>query len=413
MLDTPLYSLCAVAGWTATGYVLRLVRRAPSSARWAHFAGLGFFSFGVTMAIPPVAAAIDAATHTRVLAKLLAHAGTVGTAASAAWMMLALALPPEQARRRATRWAWATVAAFTVMAALAGYTGVAHPQARLMVEYARVPSVTAYLVVYLIVPAGYLFVIARLCRRYAAVAGHRRWLRRGMLLTSVGSYLALGYCANKTLYLTGYWLGYRPSGERQIAAVLITIAALLNLIGLTLPSWGPALVTPRRWRGQLRAYRALAPLWRDLIARLPDLELDPALRRPLPVWRDADYALTRRVAEVRDGRLALRAYIDQRVTALAGEQARRAGLTGDDRQAVVEAAQLAAAVRGHAAGLPAPRPDPTPPHDPGGYAREVAWLVRVAEAYARSPVVAAVAARAGEIYADDADAPSLAGGGGR
>ena len=387
-MDTVLYPVCAVVGWVASGYMLRLQRRQPSRPRRAICVALTAFATGITLAIPPIGAAIEDLTRLPNLARLLSHACVMVISTSAETMLLFLALPEAQARRSIRRWIRVTSSAFVVMVALFGYTLTYHPPVRLTVEYARVPAVTLYLLIFMAIGFfGYCVDIARLCWRFARMCG-RPWLRRGLRLTAVGALFALAYSTNKIIFLIAYWLGAHPAGERDIAAVLVTIAALLMVTGLTMPAWGPALAITRRW-ASLRAHRRLAPLWYDLIAEFPELELDPSLRRTLPAIRDIDYTLTRRVAEIRDAQMALRPYVDRRVTALATRLAGEAGLSDDDRQAVVEAAQLAAAIQAHRAGHEAREPQPTVDlHRPtGGFRGEVAWLARVADAYRGSSIV--------------------------
>ncbi|MEU8183488.1 MAB_1171c family putative transporter [Micromonospora sp. NPDC049047] len=388
-MEAALYTLCAVAGWVAFGYMVRLQRRHPSRARRAICVGLGAFAAGITAAIPPIATAVDEASGLPNLAKVISHGCALTISANAEIMLLHFALPPARAAARARVWVRVTGLAFLVMAGLFAYTLSYDDPVLLTVEYATDPVVTAYLLVFLVLGFfAYCFDIARLCWGFAKICG-RPWLRRGLRITAVGAAFALLYSTNKIVYLVAYWAGYQPTGERQIAAVLVTIGALLITVGLTMPAWGPTLRITRRWE-DLHSYRRLEPLWRDLVAALPELELDSALRRPLTAARDIDYALTRRVAEIRDGRLALRPYSDVSVTALAEQFAERAGLTAEQRRATIEAAHLACALRRHDAGLAADTPQPADElHRPDdGYAGEVAWLTLVTDAYARSPVVA-------------------------
>ncbi|HWS32401.1 MAG TPA: MAB_1171c family putative transporter [Actinoplanes sp.] len=384
-MDTVLYVACAATGWLTFGYILRLQRLRPSPARRAVTVTFGAFAAGITLAIPPLAAAVDGLTGMPNLAKVLSHGCVMAIVVGSESWLLFLALPPEQAGRRTLRWILATAGAYLAMLGLFGYTLLAGSPVRLTVEYARDPMVTAYLLLFLVVGFFASFIdISRLCWQYARTCG-RTWLRRGLRTTAVGAAFALLYALNKILYLLAYWSGSQPEGERQIAAVLVTLSALLMSIGLTMPAWGPRLP---RW-SDLRSYRRLTPLWHDLVTELPHIELDPALRRARTAIRDIDYALIRRLAEIRDARLALRPFMDARVTAVAEQHAGRAGLTGEDCRATVEAAQLAYAIRMHRAGNVTDNPQPADTlHLPGdGYVGEVAWLVKVAGAYARSEVV--------------------------
>jgi hypothetical protein len=99
--------------------------------------------------------------------------------------------------------------------ALSGHTVMYRPGIRLTVEYARVPAVTAYLLLF--VGVGFLpycIDICRLCWRFAGVCGGP-WLRRGLRITAVGSVFAVLYCIDKVLYLFGYWLGRHPPASAR------------------------------------------------------------------------------------------------------------------------------------------------------------------------------------------------------
>jgi hypothetical protein len=419
-VDTALYAICALAGFVSFGYAVRLYRRRPSVTRRAVCVAFGAFAVGITFAVPPVAALVDHAAGLPNLAKVLAHGAVMAIAANAEVMLLYLALPVERARRRMWGGLAFSAVAYTLMLALGASVATRDPVVLLTVEYATVPAVTGYLAIYLLRTVWYSVDIARLCWRFAALCG-RPWLRRGLRLTAAGSVFALMYCAEKLGYLVAYWSGRHPGGEREVAAVLIAAGGLLMLCGLTMPAWGPDLQSAARWLGRLRSYRALGPLWLAISAARPHLVLDQALgsdrppvadrsswrrlagrlRRAARVARDVDYALTRRVVEIRDGRFALQPYLDQRVAEAAARSAADAGLTGPAALAVVEAAQIAAAIRALDRDARAAVVDRRQPYNPlGGYDGEVAWLVRVTRAYAGSPVVARAVRSVAEVAAD-------------
>lgn len=390
-MDSVLYALCAVFGWVAFLYLLPLAYRHPTHARTAITVAVGAFALGITIAVPGISDRIDQAAGVTNLAKIASHACAITIAAASEAMLLFLSLPVEQARPRVIRRVAASAVAYSGMLALWGVTLATAPGVRLVVEHARVPSVSGYLVIYLGAFAAFTADSAWLCWRFARVAG-RTWLRRGLRITAVGALTGLAYCLNKTVYLGSVWFDVTLSGERYIAAVLVTISAALMLTGLTVPAWGPSLPSRADWR-RLSAYRRMYPLWRDVVAAVPDLVLDDRLRRYTVALRDLDYALTRRMVEIRDGWIRVRPYIDERVTALASKHTDRIGLTGDDRAAALEAAQYAAGIRAKSAETPAERPTTADLRSPdGGYDGELAWLTRVAHAYSHSPVVPATLA---------------------
>jgi hypothetical protein len=98
----------------------------------------------------------------------------------------------------------------------------------------------------------------------------------------------------------------------------------------------------------------------------------------------------RRVVEIRDGRLALRAYVPSETVETVRLACQAAALSAIDTQATVEAATLAVALREHARGE-VPRSSDPMPGVPGvvDFNQEVDFLSRVARAYASSPVVRA------------------------
>ncbi|MFY1650301.1 MAB_1171c family putative transporter [Solwaraspora sp. WMMB762] len=394
-MDIPLYAVCAAAGWLAFGYKLGDLRRDRDN-RVLRAMVYAFCSFaaGVTVAVRPVAEAVDRITGLPNLAKLLAHAGVMGVAANSEILLLFLALPPAVAARRVRRRVIASMTAFGLLTVLWATTLAGAAPIRLVVEDAAHPAVAGYLVVYLIVFVCYAADLARLCWRFSLVTP-RRWLRRGLRITAFGATAALLYCATKAGYLVAYRVGREPAGEPQIAAVLVTVGALSMLIGLTLPTWGPAMDTGRTWLRRHRSWRRLAPLWRAVSAAQPHLVLDDRAHHRRVALRDIDYALHRRITEIRDSRLALRPYIDRRIAPTADRLAAAAGLTGPDRTALVEAAMIAAGVRQAATGTPVREPDFSEPHDPpNGYPGEIAWLSRVTEWFSRSPLVDQVLAAA-------------------
>jgi len=107
---------------------------------------------------------------------------------------------------------------------------------------------------------------------------------------------------------------------------------------------------------------------------------------------DPEFRLYRRVIEIGAGRAMLRPYSRPGISAAAAETAAQFGLRGEELRATVEAAEIVAALRARrTAGCYDPQaweppPDHTDPDVPD-LPVETAWLVKVARAYATSPIV--------------------------
>lgn len=365
-----LYGVCAVAGWAAFAYAMFLTHGRWSWPRFATVAAFCAFAVGMTLSIPAVGAAVDGVTGLHELWRLLAHLCVMVIVASAEAQLLSLAFTPDVARRRIRGRVWLSGAAAAALVALYGVASREPTPVDLNVEFARLPAVAAYLLVYLAAFVWYTVDIARLAWRFARITP-RPWSRRGLRIAAWGAGFGLLYCLNKVGFLIGYWLGHQPVGEKAATAVLLTLSGPLCVVGFTMPAWGPAVDKVRRWFARRRAHRQLHPLWHDLLRATPDLVLDARFDRDRPPLLRLEYALTRRIVEICDARLDLRQWIPPD----AAENCKD--------PAAAEAARIAAGIAARRNNVPAPRPDRTPIVDPpGGYDGQVVWLVDVARAYA-------------------------------
>ncbi|MFJ9692528.1 MAB_1171c family putative transporter [Kitasatospora sp. NPDC101183] len=194
--------------------------------------------------------------------------------------------------------------------------------------------------------------------------------------------------------------GSVDGAEDAVCAVLGLVCSALVAAGLGWALWPAARAAATGWLRAQAHYRALAPLWRDLHAALPQIALGPA-RRLAPVPLDVRYALYRRVIEIQDARLVLRHHLDPRAEAWLAAALGRfpvpAACAGASAQAAALAAALERAASGARPGVCAP-PGPPPggqgAQGPGALDAEAAGLARLARAYATCPAVAAVRTRA-------------------
>jgi hypothetical protein len=178
--------------------------------------------------------------------------------------------------------------------------------------------------------------------------------------------------------------------EDLLSSVLAATTVCFVAAGATLSAWSPSVSSVIGRVRAYRAYRRIEPLWKALRAAVPGIALDPG--RELAAG--AEFALYRRVIEIRDGHLALRAHFDPDLPARAEAEARRAGVREPDVAPTVEAVTLAAAIEAGREGRRFEPGEGTPGHLPEAEAdadadvtAEAAWLVRVSRAWQRGAVL--------------------------
>ena len=247
--------------------------------------------------------------------------------------------------------------------------------------YSHEPQVVGYLAVF------FCYILVCLYAFMSGVGGYLRHTGDGVL--GVG----LRFVVAGTVFgvLWAAWSGFRPvitlvTGRSlgttlPVGATLGAVSMLLWLIGATLTAWGEGITAPLRWWRARRGLRRIDPLWAALRAALPQIALETGRGASL---RGPEFALYRRVIEIRDAQLALRPYAHP-------DAARWAGPGADP--ATMEAAVLAAALVGHAHGRRYGAEHPFQDVD-ASLTSESAWLARVARQYVHAEAVARVRRRA-------------------
>ncbi|MEV8531736.1 MAB_1171c family putative transporter [Streptomyces sp. NPDC051211] len=246
--------------------------------------------------------------------------------------------PEEKARRAARR--WQAVYGLVVVAVIVLFAvGQAPVEQRTDFDtyYAGTPYIREMILLYLTAHTGAALMATVLCIRWFAGVTGPPWLRRGLRVLILGFALNFGMDFAKFAAIGARWAGRDWDVLNTRVAPLFAFAcSLCTALGFVLP------VVGGRVSGTVSAVRTfvrLGPLWRALRRAAPAVV--PSL--PVPWW-EIDLRLTRRVAEVQDGRLALRPYRDAAVAEDASVRARAAGLSGEAAAAAVEAAVLAAAI---------------------------------------------------------------------
>jgi hypothetical protein len=265
------------------------------------------------------------------------------------------------------------------------------------------PEMLAYFTLYFAFLGTALIEILVLSWRQAQLSWHSPFRRTCLLLTSTGA--AAGVAALAGQIGWAFSGGPGPAAQtpavQACASLLVPIqctftvalpgaSVLLASAGMTLPVLAGATIAAWRFWRHLRMLHALGPLWERLRNTFPETRLpEHGTRGRL----DPAFRLYRRAIEIADGRRMLLPYMRPEVSAAAAAAATRFGLDGDDLRATVEAAEIVAAIRA--------RRSMSGVYDPQGYDSplghadaevpdlwaETAWLVKVARAYATSPIV--------------------------
>ncbi|MCA1708223.1 MAG: hypothetical protein LC808_35075, partial [Actinobacteria bacterium] len=165
------------------------------------------------------------------------------------------------------------------------------------------------------------------------------------------------------------------------STLLPATTCMLLVIGSTIGGWGPRLGEAAERLADYRSYRKLGPLWRALAEEVPEA-IPPQDMASLTIGQKR----YRRVIEIRDMILTLRAYrdpalaTDVTVTSAAAEESSLAAA------AAMEATVIASSIRARREGrLAAGSPDIAMPVQLGAdLATESHWLEAVSAALTRS-----------------------------
>jgi hypothetical protein len=347
MVDTAVL-VAAVLLWLAVIYeAVSLTQQRSNRARRALLLTLVALALAATFFAPSVYVATQDLTGVPNLADLIARCAVLLASFGAQSLLLHLTQEPIAAIRMSRRRAVALASTMVLLVVLFMLAPVhVTGTLRLTSDFGGSPWVIGYLVVF----AGYLGIalvdVLRGGLRYAPKAGTP--ISMALRLIAIGCGFGLLYVAEKIGYLIAVLLGSSPSAavESSVARMLAVVGGLFVLVGSLVPALYPAWRRTVHRVSAYRAHRELHPLWSALRELHPEIALDPAssdFRDRLRV-RDLDFRLYRRIIEIRDGRLALRPFLDADVARRSREDALRRGLTGNDVEAAVEAGVLAAGI---------------------------------------------------------------------
>ena len=386
-MDDILWPVAALLGLAALLYKLRDLLRDPKSLALRLICTmLACMAVTATLGAPSLYVAFDRLVGIPNLSALVMNACGMGFVLAVQRLLLLWGSLPEQARRRARWWQSLYLLAFIAQVVLFALAPVDEEEPWFIGRYAATPFAREFMILVDVCLLLTLIDIARLCRRYASVAG-RRFLRVGLRCTGIGATLSITYFPSEMLYVAARATGVALFPDdllSQLYTVLGISSSMLITAGLTIPAWGPRLTAALAWIGRYRAYRRLHPLWLALYQASPHIALDVPATPKDPLWiTDLDYRLVRRVVEIRDGRLALRPYLSATTARHARHTAEQAGLHGAALRAAVEAATIADAVRAKRQQAEAAEPYPFGAWGGADLTTETVWLGHVSRALTR------------------------------
>ncbi|MFE7511769.1 MAB_1171c family putative transporter [Streptomyces sp. NPDC057540] len=175
----------------------------------------------------------------------------------------------------------------------------------------------------------------------------------------------------------------QSAGLDQVGRMLGLCCLVLGFLGGTAGGRVAVTTAVGRWLRAYRTYRALEPLWSALRSVSPGAALDLG-RPPVRLFslHRSEFAIYRRVIEIRDGYLELRAFVPPDARALSEAALDRFPVPPSGRAAMAEAAVIAAALESARTGPVAPADRDVALAYPVGCSveEEAAWLVQVSEA---------------------------------
>ncbi len=301
----------------------------------------------ITLSLPPVWLRIDVLTGVPNITMLIVSALAVFTAWSfQPCVEHLLNLPRSQRGIIGSAWfALAVTATASQLFILAPLDQTANYD--FTGQYGGSPFVLEYLCVlalYLILAVWRLFIISWQYSRVASAPQALRWRFRCYTIGWGLTMLVLAHECMHALFLR-LDLRYPPPGPAVIKNVLLVGSLSMLMSG--------GLFDLYRWHSQYRAYRRLYPLWDDLYKSIPSIALLPPHSTLSEVLTTTDLKrrLYRRITEIRDGIVALRAYMDRAIAEEVALACDRAGIVDQNTRGVItDAALIAAAIRAKESG---------------------------------------------------------------
>lgn len=378
---TEIAYLAGIAALVAAAVKLRQTRGHPRAPGVRYLCGLLLCLGSAAIVLAPPTLRLGARLEPMPnLTRLVGNELAVAAVFCMMGLLAYAARPDAIARSRMSLQVWIAGAAALAMAALFLSTPTAF-SVDFVDAYATRPAIAAYEVVFLSYAAWGLIADIILVTR---VAGQARtvFLRIGLWVGVIGAWFGLAWALWKiSVSLLELTTRSPVAMEGPVSSLLSAIAILFVALGATMTAWGPHLAHPITWWRARRLYRRLEPLWSALHQAVPQIEFQTTSS-------DMEFRLYHRVVEIRDGALALARNVHPDVRQWVEAASLAANVDDEERPVVAEAAALATALEARAASRVFSADSAVGQHVlSADIEAEAAWLVRVSDAFAHSPVV--------------------------
>ncbi|WJV48862.1 hypothetical protein [Streptomyces flavofungini] len=249
-MDGIVFGLCAlvcIAGTALSGREAwrQRTRAEYRIARFARTVAFGVCGVGVLFAVPPVESFFESLTGMNNAAKLGAHICAVLWCGSLQLMLVDWSYNRDVLK--ASLYARIAFGACVLAAMLPLFIGATDENTEFTTEFATVPGVTVYLMVYLCYVAVTCGEIAFLCFGMAMSTrqGGHAWTARGLIVSATAAILGVAYAVSKGSYLVTHYLGHPwPLRYEEVVSPLLAGLAVIALItGLTMAMVGKRLAS--------------------------------------------------------------------------------------------------------------------------------------------------------------------------
>jgi len=339
-----------------TAALLAFAYKFPSLRR--HGSNLSLRAFAITILltgaalivlVDPAHGLIDTLIGIPNFASLAGDGLAAASACGSLCFLAYLNYPPEHAHRANIVFAAITGVVIVVMTVLF-FSSPPRPETpNYWTLYSGTPQTAAFRLVFLTFLSFVLVQIARLTLNFASIS-NRTSTRIGLRLVAAGGVVGQLWVALEVARALIPVLGgpRPPLWTETLGRILIAVLVSLIAIGSTLPSWGPRLGFDG-WPALVSGYLSLQrlyPLWKTLGRVVPGVLLVTPRARVVELvdLRDIHFRLYRRVVEMRDAIVLLKRIADPRAAEVAIALGRDEGLTADDLEVLISAAQVVSAL---------------------------------------------------------------------